>query len=73
MQTAKVFQNGRGQAIRFPKYLRVVSAEMHLQMTIAIGSTESGLSRAPSTLPKEEEQQSKALVTPARRFVSTTA
>lgn len=33
MQTAKVFQNGRSQAIRLPKEFRVASAEVYLKKT----------------------------------------
>ncbi len=33
MQTAKVFQNGRSQAIRLPKDFRVESAEVYLKKT----------------------------------------
>ena len=33
MQTAKVFQNGRSQAIRLPKQFRVNSAEVYLKAT----------------------------------------
>ena len=33
MQKAKVFQNGRSQAIRLPKEFRVESAEVYLKKT----------------------------------------
>ena len=33
MQTAKVFQNGRSQAIRLPKEFRVESEEVYLKKT----------------------------------------
>jgi antitoxin VapB len=33
MQTAKVFMNGRGQAIRLPKEFRVDSDEVYLKKT----------------------------------------
>jgi antitoxin VapB len=33
MQTAKVFQNGRSQAIRLPKEFRVESTEVYLKKT----------------------------------------
>ncbi len=33
MQTAKVFQNGRSQAIRLPKQFRVNAAEVYLKAT----------------------------------------
>ena len=33
MQTAKVFQNGRSQAIRLPKTFRVESSEVYLKKT----------------------------------------
>lgn len=33
MQTAKVFQNGRSQAIRLPKSFRVESSEVYLKKT----------------------------------------
>ena len=33
MQTAKVFQNGRSQAIRLPKEFRVQSDEVYLKKT----------------------------------------
>jgi antitoxin VapB len=33
MQTAKVFQNGRSQAIRLPKEFRVAAAEVYLKKT----------------------------------------
>ena len=33
MQTAKVFQNGRSQAIRLPKEFRVAGAEVYLRKT----------------------------------------
>jgi antitoxin VapB len=33
MQTAKVFQNGRSQAIRLPKAFRVESDEVYLKKT----------------------------------------
>jgi antitoxin VapB len=33
MQTAKVFQNGRSQAIRLPKDFRVAGAEVYLKNT----------------------------------------
>ena len=33
MHTAKVFQNGRSQAIRLPKEFRVEAAEVHLKKT----------------------------------------
>ena len=33
MQTAKVFQNGRSQAIRLPKDFRVATAQVYLKKT----------------------------------------
>jgi antitoxin VapB len=33
MQTAKVFQNGRSQAIRLPKEFRVAAKEVYLKKT----------------------------------------
>lgn len=33
MQTAKVFQNGRSQAIRLPKQFRVATDEVYLKKT----------------------------------------
>ena len=33
MQSAKVFQNGRSQAIRLPKEFRVASTEVYLKKT----------------------------------------